>query len=127
MNCKSKSINNRNLGSAHNGTEHFIQQRVSSVMLIILCTWLVCSVIYISRAPVERLTSFISSPFHVTAAIMFIAYFLLHGTQGLQVVIEDYVHCKALKYTMLFLLNFVCIATFIISVVAILDVRTLVN
>jgi succinate dehydrogenase / fumarate reductase membrane anchor subunit len=127
MNCKSKSTKKQNLGSARNGTEHFIQQRISSVMLIILCTWLVCSVIYVARAPIERLPSFISSPFHVTAAIMFIAYVLLHGMQGLQVVIEDYVHCSALRYSMLFLLNFICIATFIISVVAILDVRNLVN
>lgn len=117
----------RGLGSAKSGTDHFIKQRISAVMLLFLCIWLVSSAIYIVQAPVERLASFIASPFHVTAIILFIAFFLIHSIQGLQVVIEDYVHNRFWHYTLLFLLNFICMVTFVVSILAIMDLRNAIN
>ncbi len=117
----------RGLGSAKSGTEHFIWQRFTAVVMIFLSAWLVGSVMYITQAPMERLPGFIASPFNVAAAILFIAFFLWHSVQGLQVVIEDYVHCRMWQYTLLFLLNFICIVSFVMAIIAIFDVRTFIN
>ena len=82
------------LGSAGTGTHHWWQHRVSSVALIPLT---ILAIIPFADGlgddHAEVLATY-SNPFNAIVAILFLAVAFHHLMQGLQVVIEDYVHGK---------------------------------
>jgi succinate dehydrogenase / fumarate reductase membrane anchor subunit len=84
-------------GAAGNGTSLFIKQRVTAIFMIPLVLWLVTFVIALLLTPMQGLPWFLSSPFSVFGAILFIMNFMYHATLGLQMIIEDYISCKALR------------------------------
>lgn len=92
----------RGLGSAHDGTSHWWLQRLSAIALVPLLLWLVsaviCNVIGGDRYSVSE---WLANPLTAIALLATISAMLFHSRLGLQVVIEDYVHCEALKITML--------------------------
>ncbi len=83
------------LGSAKEGTHHFIVQRVTAIALIPL----VCLFIYPLGKNIggeyETVIATYANPFHAIVAILFFVTASFHLRLGLQVVIEDYVHGKA--------------------------------
>ena len=82
------------LGSAHEGVEHWWSQRVTSIALIPLT---VLAVIPLGRsigAGHEAVVATYSNPWNALVMILLIAVTFRHLQQGLQVVIEDYVHDK---------------------------------
>ncbi|MCI4665594.1 MAG: succinate dehydrogenase, hydrophobic membrane anchor protein [Neomegalonema sp.] len=83
------------LGSASGGTEHWWGQRITSVALIPLSVLFVIPFIgLLGAADLAAVKAHFSQPFHAVIAILFIFTTALHLQQGLQVVIEDYVHSK---------------------------------
>jgi succinate dehydrogenase / fumarate reductase membrane anchor subunit len=82
------------LGSAHEGVEHWWSQRVTSIMLIPLT---VLAVVPLGRsigAGLDAVKATYGDPWNALVMILFIAVTFRHLQQGLQVVIEDYVHDK---------------------------------
>jgi len=102
--------------SAKCGTKHHIMQRITAIALLPLTMWFVVSAILLLQAPLYRIPAFAMSPFNLIASILFIAAFLYHGALGMQSVIEDYVHCKAIKRTLLVSLYFLCIVSVVAGV-----------
>lgn len=103
------------------GTKAHIGQRVSAIALIPLTMWLVISSIVLSQNHAQSsVTSFITSPFNLCAGVLLIIAFLYHGTLGMKIVIEDYVHCKAIKHLLLMILYFISIGSAIAGVCSIL-------
>lgn len=98
-------------GSAKSGLKHYIMQRVTAIALIPLCMWFVVSAILLMQAPIDRIPEFVVSPMNLFAIILFIIVSLYHGALGMQVVIEDYVHCKAMKYSLIIGVYFLCIVS----------------
>lgn len=85
------------LGAARHGAEHWWAQRVSSVALIPLTVLALFPLARGIGAGHEAVLATYSHPFHAIVAILFIAVTFRHLHQGLQVVIEDYVHAKPVK------------------------------
>lgn len=83
----------KGLGSAKSGTHHWIQQRISAIALILLVLWFMSMLInMLSFSDYEQAVATLSSPFNATMLVLFLVMGFYHGTLGLQVIIEDYVH-----------------------------------
>lgn len=85
------------LGSAKSGVGHWWSQRLTSVALIPLTLLFVFPFVQSLGEGFETVRAVYAHPFHAIVAILFIAVTFYHNQQGLQVVIEDYVHGKALR------------------------------
>jgi succinate dehydrogenase / fumarate reductase membrane anchor subunit len=82
------------LGSAHEGVEHWWSQRVTSIALIPLT---LLAVVPLGRAigsDLEAVRATYANPWNALVMVLFIAVTFRHLQQGLQVVIEDYVHAR---------------------------------
>lgn len=96
------------LGSAREGTGHWWNQRVTSVALIPL---VILAIFPLDRAlgsSLQEVAAIYSSPFNAIVMILLIAVTFLHLQQGLQVVIEDYVHGKAARTAALLANTLLC-------------------
>lgn len=91
----------RGLGSAKDGTHHWWMQRVTAVALIPLSLWLVYTFNYLALSDAETVKLWLQSPFQALILALFLGTACYHGKLGLQVVIEDYVHCHTSKNALL--------------------------
>ncbi|MDE0307422.1 MAG: succinate dehydrogenase, hydrophobic membrane anchor protein [Albidovulum sp.] len=80
------------LGNARKGTRHWRMQRVSAVALIPLSIIFALTFGSALGSGHEAVLSTYSNSFNALAAILFLGVGLFHLQQGLQVVLEDYVH-----------------------------------
>ncbi len=93
----------RGLGSAKDGSSHWWSQRLTSLALVPLILWFVFSVALMTGADHVQFLEWVQSPVVAGLLILLISVGLLHSQQGMQVVIEDYVHGEASKVLSLFL------------------------
>ena len=85
------------LGSAKDGTGHWWSQRITAVAQVPLTLLFIFPFVQsLGDAHAEVLATY-GNPFHAIVAILFILVTFYHLQQGLQVVIEDYVHGKAAR------------------------------
>lgn len=87
----------RGLGSAKNGTAHWWAQRTTAIALFPLGLWFVWRVLPHAGSDYAAFVAYLQCPCETVLMILLIGASLYHGQLGLQVVIEDYVHCDALK------------------------------
>ncbi len=85
------------LGTAKEGTGHWWSQRITSIASIPLTILFIFPFVQALGAEHAEVVAIYAHPFHAIVAILFIAVTFVHLQQGLQVVIEDYVHDKALR------------------------------
>lgn len=111
----------KGLGSGHNGTHHFIVQRVSAVVLIPLVLYFFYAVVRLVGAPdFYAITQWFSNPFNAGLLLAFVLTGFYHAALGVQVVIEDYVHCEKAKWLSLIAVKGICVIFAAIAVVSIL-------
>jgi len=80
------------LGSARSGTKHFWEQRVSAIALLFLVPLFVFPFAANIGGGYEAVHAAYAHPFNAIVGIAFVITAWLHWFQGIQVVIEDYVH-----------------------------------
>ncbi len=100
----------RGLGSAKEGTHHWIVQRMTAVSNLLLGLWLFASLLLLPSLDHWAVTGWLAQPFVAVPMILFLVSVFSHLRLGLQVLIEDYVHDDGLKFTSLMLVNFYAIA-----------------
>lgn len=111
----------KGLGSGHNGTHHFIVQRVSAVILIPLVLYFFYAVLRLIGAEnFYEVTRWFANPFNAGLLLAFVLTGFYHAALGVQVVIEDYVHCEKAKWLALIAVKGVCVIFAAIAVVSIL-------
>jgi succinate dehydrogenase / fumarate reductase membrane anchor subunit len=85
------------LGAAGDATGHWWSQRITSIALIPLTLLFVFPFAQSLGDDFVSVRATYADPFHAIVAILFIGTMFRHLQQGLQVVIEDYVHDPAIK------------------------------
>ena len=93
----------RGLGSAKEGVHHWYMQRASAILLLFLVGWLMYAMIKLAGAGHAEAAAFISNPTNAAFMLVLLVSLFYHAMLGLQVVIEDYVHQRALEVTLYFL------------------------
>src|SRR5262245_30337079 len=112
----------RGLGSAKSGTEEFWLQRMTAIAgipLTIAGLFLVVSLTGRSYTAVKQI---LGSPVVAVLMILFVLAMVVHMKIGVKIVIEDYVHDKNQKVTLLILNTFFAWAIGLACVFAILKI-----
>lgn len=99
----------RGLGSAKSGTGHFWWQRVSSVALALLVPWLIGLMVAMSGQDVATIQAVLARPWNAIMMALFCLAMFWHMKQGMQVVIEDYVHNRTLEVASHIALTIACV------------------
>lgn len=91
----------KGLGSAKDGTGHWIAQRISAILIaplgLIIVIWLALN----HGLSYSEMIKFVGSVWVAMVVFLFVASASYHGALGLQVIIEDYVHSPFWKYWLL--------------------------
>jgi len=95
----------KGLGSAKDGTHHFMVQRLSAIALIPLTFCFVFAIIQLIGADYQTVVAWFKFPFNALLMISFILMSTWHGALGAQVVIEDYMHCDSAKIFFLIIIK----------------------
>lgn len=115
----------KNLGSAASGSKHWWHQRFSALMLALVTIWLVTFSWDLGRAETSAIVEILKRPYNIIMLSIFVMSGLYHAALGMQVVIEDYVHCRAARLVMLLLVQVLSIVTAISFLIAVLHVMNL--
>jgi succinate dehydrogenase / fumarate reductase membrane anchor subunit len=75
----------------HSGYSHWINQRISAVFLMFFSFWILYFITKISKSSVDNIVIIMKQQLNVVLTFIFVFFGLLHGTLGMQVIIEDYV------------------------------------
>jgi succinate dehydrogenase / fumarate reductase, membrane anchor subunit len=89
------------LGSAKEGVEHWLAQRVTALALVPLALWFVIVVIELAGADRALVVEWVRQPLPAVFLVLLLIATFYHGALGLQVVIEDYVENEALRFALL--------------------------
>lgn len=98
------------MGSSHSGTEHFWQERLTSIALIPLTLWFAYAALGLAGASEVTAVGFLTHWWNALLMGAFVITALYHVKLGLQVVIDDYVHTAGMKIFLLLLVRFFWIA-----------------
>jgi succinate dehydrogenase / fumarate reductase membrane anchor subunit len=82
----------RGLGSAGHGGGHWLEERFTSVALVLLSFWLIFSLLMLPNFEFATLKEWLGSAWGAIPMAMFVVAAFKHGLDGLKVVIDDYVH-----------------------------------
>lgn len=80
------------MGSAKSGTQHFWSMKVSSVALLILVPLFIFTFGSALGGTYEEVTAYFTRPFPAIVAALTLIVGFKHFNDGVQVLIEDYIH-----------------------------------
>ncbi len=112
----------RGLGSARQGTHHWIAQRLTAIGLVPLSLWFLWSVLTLVGAEYADARSFVAQPWNAALLAAFVLLLFYHAKLGIQVVIEDYVHSKPAEVTLLVSNLFICLFAALFAVFSIVRI-----
>jgi succinate dehydrogenase / fumarate reductase membrane anchor subunit len=96
------------LGTAHEGTGHWWSQRLTSIALVPLTLFFLFPFVRSLGASWVEVQAVYSTPMNAIVAILFLLVGFRHLQQGIQVVIEDYLHDKPLRTASLLANTLIC-------------------
>ena len=82
----------RGLGSAQDGGEHWIRERLTSAALLLLGIWFVASLLMLPALDHKTITDWLRSASGAVPMALFVIAAFIHAVDGLKVVVDDYVH-----------------------------------
>jgi succinate dehydrogenase / fumarate reductase membrane anchor subunit len=82
----------RGLGSAREGGDHWLTERVTSIALLLLGTWLVASLLLLPKLDQRTLIEWLHAPSGAIPMALLIVVGFKHALDGMKVFIDDYVH-----------------------------------
>jgi succinate dehydrogenase / fumarate reductase membrane anchor subunit len=91
----------RGLGSAKHGVGHFIAQRGSAVLLVILVLWAVASALGLARTDYTGAVLWMRSPINAIPTALLVLVSCFHMQLGMRVVVEDYIEKPVTKIVLL--------------------------
>ena len=128
MSKKSKSLRSdlgtaRGLGSAKSGVEHWAAERLSALLIIPAALYFLYGFIHnVVDGGYSGTVYWLHSPIVAATTWLFLLASLKHLAGGLQVVIEDYIHCECSKFATIFIVKFCCAFMAIIGSLSLIQI-----
>ena len=82
----------RGLGSAREGGEHWLTERVTSIALLLLGVWLIDSLLFLPYLGRQTMIEWLRAPSGAVPMALLIVIGFRHALDGMKVVVDDYVH-----------------------------------
>ena len=99
----------RGLGSAHHGGGHWLTERVTSIALLLLGTWLIASLLLLPKLDQRTLIEWLHSPSGAIPMTLLVIVGFKHALDGMKVVVDDYVHEPGNNFALITLLLFLAV------------------
>ena len=99
----------RGLGSAREGGEHWITERVTSIALLLLGTWLIASLLMLPDLSQGTLVEWLKLPSGAVPMALLVIIGFKHALDGVKVVVDDYVHEEGNRFALNTLLLFLTV------------------
>ena len=99
----------RGLGSAREGGEHWITERVTSIALLLLGVWLVASLLLLPHLDRQTIIEWLRAPTGAVPMALLIVVVFRHALDGMKVIVDDYVHEPADNFALNTLLLFLAV------------------
>ena len=125
MNLRAPLARVRGLGSAREGTEHYIAQRFTAVALVPLYLWFVFSIVSMVGADYAAVVDWIKNPIVTVLLITMLIATFHHAQLGMRVIIEDYVDNDFYKVTLVTFTKFIAFLAAVATVVAVIRIAAL--
>ena len=97
----------RGLGSAREGGEHWLGERITSIALLLLGSWFIASLVLLPGLDPHTIVEWLKAPSGAIPMTLLVIVAFKHALDGMKVVIDDYVHEPgtnfAIKTILLFL------------------------
>ena len=100
----------RGLGSARHGGGHWLEERFTSVALVLLSFWLLFSLLMLPNFELTTLKEWLGSAWGAIPMGLFVVTAFKHGLDGLKVSVDDYVHDEGNRIALHYLLCMAAIA-----------------
>ena len=99
----------RGLGSAREGGHHWLEERFTSIVLVLLSLWLIFSLIMLPSLELDVLNEWLSSAWGAVPMALFVITAFKHGLDGLKVAVDDYVHDEGTRIGLHYFLTMLAI------------------
>jgi len=99
----------RGLGPSGHGGEHWIRERLTSIALLLLGSWLLASLLFLPSLDQRTLTEWLRMPSAAVPMALFVITSFIHGLDGMKVVVDDYVHDEGNRYALNTILLFLAV------------------
>jgi succinate dehydrogenase / fumarate reductase membrane anchor subunit len=100
----------RGLGSAREGGEHWLTERVTSIALLLLGVWFIASLLLLPKLDQTTLLEWLHAPSGAIPMTLLIIVGFKHALDGMKVFIDDYVHEPGTNFVINTLLLFLAVA-----------------
>jgi len=99
----------RGLGSAREGGEHWLTERVTSIALLLLGTWFLASLLLLPMLDRTTVIEWLRAPSGAVPMALLIIVGFKHALDGMKVVVDDYVHEPGNNFTVNLILLFLAV------------------
>jgi succinate dehydrogenase / fumarate reductase membrane anchor subunit len=100
----------RGTGSAREGGEHWITERVTSIALLLLGVWLIASLLLLPKVDQRTLVEWLHAPTGFIPMALLVIVGFRHALDGVKVSVDDYVHEEGSRFVISTLLLFLAVA-----------------
>jgi succinate dehydrogenase / fumarate reductase membrane anchor subunit len=98
------------LGSAREGGHHWLEERFTSVALVVLGLWLIFSLLMLPVLDRSTISEWLGSARGAIPMALLVVTAFRHGLDGLKVAVDDYVHDEGNRVAIHFALTMAAIA-----------------
>jgi succinate dehydrogenase / fumarate reductase membrane anchor subunit len=106
------------LGSAREGGEHWLTERVTSIALLLLGSWFIASLLLLPGLDPHTLAEWLKAPSGAIPMALLVVVGFKHALDGMKVFVDDYVHEPGSNFVINTLLLVLAVAGAAISLYA---------
>lgn len=100
----------RGLGPAGHGGGHWLEERFTSVVLVLLSLWLIFSLLMLPGLDRAMLVEWLRAPSGAVPMALFVVAAFKHALDGTKVLVDDYVHDEGNRIAIHFVLAMLAVA-----------------
>ena len=112
----------RGLGSSGEGGAHWLTERVTSIALLLLGTWLIASLLILPDFKRQTVLEWVHNPSGAVPMALLIVVGFRHALDGLKVAVDDYVHEEGNRFALNTLLLFLAVGVGAIALYALASI-----